>query len=133
MRPVHRLVDRRLVKTLVMVQAMMVVIVALLAGLLLDRTVAVSAGLGALVYWLAGVFFAWQTFKSSGATASKKIVSGMYVGLAGKFAIVTLGLLAIFLWVRPLSMLAVVIGFACIQMTSWVVPIVLLKRTPKTV
>lgn len=132
MPPVFRIVDRQVAKTLVIIQAFMIPIAALIAGLIQDSTAALSAGLGALVYWLATCFFAWQTFKQSGARASEHIVGGMYKGLAGKFAIVTVGLVAIFMWVKPISMLAVIGGFLLVQMVSWLMPLVLLKRRTKT-
>ena len=95
MRRSPQLVDRRLAKALAVLQAMMIPVAALLAGLIADATAAKSAALGALVYWLASSFFGWQAFKSSGARASRQIVSNMYLGLIGKFVIVIVGLILI--------------------------------------
>ena len=122
MRRSPQLVDRRLAKALAVFQAMMIPVAALLAGLIADATAAKSAALGALVYWLASGYFSWQAFRSSGARASRQILSNMYLGLIGKFLIVVVGLILILSCVSPLSMVAVLGGFLLVQAMSWVAP-----------
>ena len=122
MRRSPQLVDRRLAKALAVLQAMMIPVAALLAWLIHDVTAAKSAALGALVYWLASSYFAWQAFRSSGARASRQILSNMYLGLIGKFLIVVVGLILILSCVSPLSMVAVLGGFLLVQAMSWVAP-----------
>ena len=51
MRRSPQLVDRRLAKALAVLQAMMIPVAALLAGLIHDVTAAKGAALGALVFW----------------------------------------------------------------------------------
>jgi len=48
-----RLIDRRLAKALVLLQACMIPVSALIGWVLKDSTAALSAALGALVCWLA--------------------------------------------------------------------------------
>lgn len=122
MRRSPQLVDRRLAKALAVLQAMMIPVAALLAGLIADATAAKSAALGALVYWLASSYFSWQAFRSSRARASRQILSNMYLGLIGKFLIVVVGLILILSCVSPLSMVAVLGGFLLLQAMSWVAP-----------
>jgi len=55
-----RLIDRRLAKALVYLQAFMIPVSALIAWLVSDTTAALSAALGALVCWLASSYFSWQ-------------------------------------------------------------------------
>lgn len=118
----QRLVDRRLAKALVVFQALMIPVAAVLAWLIQDAIAAKSAALGALVYWLASSYFAWQSFKSSGARASRQILSNMYLGLMGKFVIVVVGLILILNSISPVSMVAVLGGFMLVQAMSWVAP-----------
>ncbi|WP_374294266.1 ATP synthase subunit I [Acinetobacter sp.] len=122
MRRSPQLVDRRLAKALAVLQAMMIPVAALLAWLIHDVTAAKSAALGALVYWFASSYFAWQAFRSSGARASRQILSNMYLGLIGKFVIVVVGLILILSCVSPISMVAVLGGFLLVQAMSWVAP-----------
>ena len=125
---INRLVDRRLAKALFIFQALMIPISALLGWLIQDIVAAKSAALGALVYWLASSYFAWQSFRTSGARASKEILNNMYQGLIGKFVIVVVGLIVILSSVSPLSMVAVLGGFLLVQAMSWVAPFWLAKR-----
>ena len=117
-----RLIDRRLAKALVFLQACMIPVAALLAWLIKDTTAALSAVLGALVCWLAHCYFAWQSFRTAGARASKQVMLNMYRGMLGKFAIVIVGFILILSNVKPLSPAALFCGFILVQAMSWVAP-----------
>ena len=101
-----RLIDRRLATALVFLQACMIPVAALLAWLIKDTTAALSAALGALVCWLAHCYFAWQSFRTAGARASRQVMLNMYRGMLGKFAIVIVGFILILSNVKPLSAVA---------------------------
>ena len=117
-----RLIDRRLAKALVFLQACMIPVAALLAWLIKDTTAALSAALGALVCWLANCYFAWQSFRIAGARASRQVMLNMYRGMLGKFAIVIVGFILILSNVKPLSAVALFCGFILVQAMSWVAP-----------
>ena len=117
-----RLIDRRLAKALVLLQACMIPVAALLAWAIKDTTAALSAVLGALVCWLAHCYFAWQSFRTAGARASKQVMLNMYRGMLGKFAIVIVGFILILSNVKPLSSVALFCGFILVQAMSWVAP-----------
>ncbi|NKG35498.1 ATP synthase subunit I [Acinetobacter junii] len=117
-----RMIDRRLAKALVFLQACMIPVSALLAWLIKDTTAALSAALGALVCWLAHCYFAWQSFRTAGARASKQVMLNMYRGMLGKFAIVIVGFILILSNVKPLSPVALFSGFILVQAMSWVAP-----------
>ena len=118
----RRLIDRRLAKALVFLQACMIPVVALLAWMMKDTTAALSAALGALVCWLAHCYFAWQSFRTAGARASRQVMLNMYRGMLGKFAIVIVGFILILSNVKPLSAVALFCGFILVQAMSWVAP-----------
>ena len=122
MSPTSRMIDRRLAKALVFLQACMIPVAALLAWLIKDTTAALSAALGALVCWLAHCYFAWQSFRTAGARASKQVMLNMYRGMLGKFAIVIVGFILILSNVKPLSAVALFCGFILVQAMSWVAP-----------
>ena len=117
-----RLIDRRLAKALVLLQAFMIPVSALIAWMVKDSTAAISAALGALVCWLASCYFSWQSFRAAGAKASQQILSNMYRGLLGKFAIVIVGFVLILINVKPLSAGALFCGFILVQTMTWVAP-----------
>ncbi|TVT81341.1 MULTISPECIES: ATP synthase subunit I [Acinetobacter] len=117
-----RMIDRRLAKALVFLQACMIPVAALLAWVIKDTTAALSAALGALVCWLAHCYFAWQSFRTAGARASKQVMLNMYRGMLGKFAIVIVGFILILSNVKPLSPVALFCGFILVQAMSWVAP-----------
>ena len=116
------MIDRRLATALVFLQACMIPVAALLAWLIKDTTAALSAALGALVCWLAYCYFAWQSFRTAGARASKQVMLNMYRGMLGKFAIVIVGFILILSNVKPLSPVALFSGFILVQAMSWVAP-----------
>ena len=122
MRQTNRLIGRRLAKALVYLQALMIPVSALIAWVLKDTTAALSATLGALICWLASCYFSWQSFRAAGARASKQVLSNMYRGLMGKFAIVIVGFILILSNVKPLSPVALFCGFILVQAMSWVAP-----------
>ena len=117
-----RLIDRRLAKALVFLQACMIPVAALLAWVIKDTTAALSAALGALVCWLAHCYFAWQSFRTAGARASRQVMLNMYRGMLGKFVIVIVGFILILSNVKPLSPVALFCGFILVQAMSWVAP-----------
>ena len=117
-----RLIDRRLAKALVYLQAFMIPFSDLVAWVLKDSTAALSAALGALICWLASCYFSWQSFRAAGARASKQVLSNMYRGLMGKFAIVIVGFILILCNVKPLSPVALFCGFILVQAMSWIAP-----------
>ncbi|MBC69004.1 MULTISPECIES: ATP synthase subunit I [Acinetobacter] len=117
-----RMIDRRLAKALVFLQACMIPVAALLAWAIKDTTAALSAALGALVCWLAHCYFAWQSFRTAGARASKQVMLNMYRGMLGKFTIVIVGFILILSNVKPLSPVALFSGFILVQAMSWVAP-----------
>lgn len=117
-----RMIDRRLAKALVLIQACMIPVSALIALVLKDTTAAYSAALGALVCWLASSYFSWQSFRTAGARATKQVLLNMYRGMMGKFAIVIVGFILILSNVKPLSAVALFCGFILVQAMSWVAP-----------
>lgn len=117
-----RMIDRRLAKALVFLQALTIPVATLIAWVLKDSVVAKSIALGGLVCWLAHCYFAWQSFRVAGARASKQVLSNMYRGMMGKFAIVIVGLILILSNVKPLSSVALFCGFILVQAMSWVAP-----------
>ena len=117
-----RLIDRRLAKALVLLQAFMIPVSGLLAWAVKDTTAAISAALGALVCWLASCYFSWQSFRTAGARASQQVYLNMFRGLMGKFVIVIVGFVLILSSVKPLSAGALFCGFILVQAMSWVAP-----------
>ena len=116
------MIERRLAKALVLLQALMIPVSALIAWVLKDATAALSAALGALVCWIASSYFSWQSFRAVGARASKQVLSNMYRGMMGKFAIVIVGFILILSNVKPLSAVALFCGFILVQCMTWFAP-----------
>ena len=117
-----RMIDRRLAKALVFLQALMIPVSAVIAWVLKDSTAALSAALGAFICWLASCYFSWQSFRSAGARASKQVLANMYRGMMGKLTIVIVGFILILSSVKPLSPVALFCGFILVQAMSWVAP-----------
>ena len=126
-----RLIDRRLAKALVFLQALMIPVSGLLAWAVMDTTAAISAALGALVCWLASCYFSWQSFRTAGARASQQVYLNMFRGLMGKFVIVIVGFVLILSSVKPLSAGALFCGFILVQAMSWVAPFLVSRQNKR--
>ncbi|MDO4223583.1 MAG: ATP synthase subunit I [Acinetobacter sp.] len=124
-----RLIDRRLAKTLIILQSLMIPCIAILSWLIWGQAVAINATSGAIVAWLASCYFAWQSFRVAGASASKQMLANMYKGMIGKFVIVVVGFILILTSVKPLLGVALFCGFILIQSVSWFAPYVLAKMS----
>lgn len=124
MRQIGRLIDRRLAKTLVILQVSIIPFIGLIAGFVWSFHIALNAVCGAVVCWLASSYFAWQSFRTAGASASKQILSNMYKGMIGKFVILIVGFIVILTNVKPVSGVALFCGFILVQSMSWFAPIV---------
>ena len=124
----NRLVDRRLAKALVSLQAVMIPVAALIAWVMKDEYAAINAALGSSVCWLASSYFSWQAFRAAGAKASQRVLSNMYRGLLGKFAIVIVGFILILSNVKPLIPAALFGGFILVQAMSWIAPYCIARR-----
>jgi len=84
---------------------------------------ALSALLGGFIAWLPNMYFALRAFRYRGARAAHKIVRSFYAGAFGKM-ILTMALFAIvFIKIKPLSALALFVGFIAVQTINWVVPL----------
>lgn len=77
-----------------------------------------------LVHWSAGLLRAILRGNPSElqVRASKQVLSNMYRGMLGKFAIMIVGFILILSNVKPLSPLALLFGFILVQAMSWVAP-----------
>ena len=95
-----------------------------LVGLFWGQDAAVGAFLGGLTVWFPNCYFAFRAFKHRGARAARLIVRSFYTGAAGKMLLTAVMFTMIFVNVRPLNAPAVFIGFALVQMLSWVVPLI---------
>lgn len=126
-----RLIDRRLAKSLVFLQALMIPVSALIAWIIQDLTAAKSMALGAFVCWLASSYFSWQSFKVAGARASQQVLSNMYKGMMGKLTILIVGFILILSNVKPLSPVALFCGFMLVQAMSWVAPFWVARQQKK--
>lgn len=117
------LVDRRLPRQLIRIQALMIPAVVLLAWGMAGTTAASNAAAGAVLAWAGSAYFAWQAFRQAGARQARQVVGQFYRGMIGKFVLTVLGFIVIFAGLRPLSAPWVLAGFALVQGMAWVYPL----------
>ncbi len=115
----------RVIKLILLGQFLAMLIVGLVGLVLGGSLVGLSAALGGSIAWLPNVYFALRAFRYRGARAAQKIVRSFYAGAFGKM-ILTMAMFAIvFIKVKPISALALFVGFAIVQTMNWIVPIVI--------
>jgi len=118
----------RVIKLILFGQFLAMILVGF-GGLLMDGQLSgLSAMYGGLIAWLPNMYFALRAFRYRGARAAQKIVRSFYAGAFGKM-ILTMAMFAIvFIKVKPISALALFIGFAIVQTMNWIVPLLVAVR-----
>lgn len=115
----------RVIKLILLGQFFAMLIVGLAGWLIGGMLTGYSAALGGLIAWVPNMYFALRAFRYRGARAAQKIARSFYAGAFGKM-ILTMAMFAIvFIQVKPLSALALFVGFAIVQTMNWFVPIVI--------
>jgi len=113
----------RVIKLILFGQFLAMILVGACGFLVVGPLSGQSALLGGLIAWLPNTYFALRAFRYRGARAAQKIVRSFYAGAFGKM-ILTMAMFAIvFIKVKPLSALALFIGFALVQTMNWSVPL----------
>jgi len=114
----------RVVKLILIGQFLAMILVGAVGFTQAGKIAGMSAFLGGLIAWVPNMYFALRAFKYHGARLAHKIVRSFYAGAFGKY-ILTMGMFAIvFMKVKPLSPLALLIGFAVVMAMVWIVPFV---------
>jgi F0F1-type ATP synthase assembly protein I len=106
---------------LVVAQAGMILLVAVVVFVCLGLLTARSAAIGALISWLASSYVAFKAFRHGGNP--RLMLAGFYQGLLGKFVIIAAGFFVAFRSVSPLSPVAMLLGFIAVQAVGWVYPL----------
>lgn len=99
------------VKRFVIWQSLVLVALAVMAILVLDRSVAWSTTVGATIAYLAQLYLTLQTFRVDAAVAPHLAVRAFYRGVAGRLTIVTVLFAAAFLYLPWLRAPALFLGF----------------------
>ena len=107
-------------KRFILGQSLALVALALLAILALDRLVAWSIMVGALIAYLGQLYMTLQTFRVDAAMAPHLAVRSFYRGVAGRWTIVTVLFALAFLYLPWLIAPALFLGFGVILITQWI-------------
>jgi ATP synthase protein I len=109
--PVHR----------IMAAQLLILLIATLLLIIIDKVVAYSAGLGGLIAILPHTYFAISVFRHRGAKSASAIAKSSYRGEVGKYVLTCIGFALLFSFVKPVIGLAVFGGFCAmlvIQITG---------------
>lgn len=120
--------SRLLVRRLITVQLILVVVLPVIA-LYSGPVAAYSVLIGALTCFVPNLYFVYRAFKFSGARSAKKILRSFYAGESIKILLTAVLFGLVFALVKPLSILAVFAGYIAIQATSWLTPLLTIRRT----
>ncbi len=107
--------DRRFVKKILASQLVMALLLA--AGFrLLGPVEGISGLIGGLIAAIANGIFAFWVFRPYGAQHTGKLVSRFYGAELLKMAIIAIAFLGTFLWVEPLSPVALFVCFIVVHL-----------------
>jgi len=115
----------RVIKLILVGQFLAMLVVGAVGMLTGGSLTGFSALLGGLIAWLPNTYFAIRAFRYRGARAAQKIVRSFYAGAFGKMMLTMAMFAVVFIKVKPLSALALFVGFALVQTMNWIVPIII--------
>jgi len=84
---------------------------------------ALSAAAGGLASLIPNLYFAYRTFKYSGARSAQLIVRSFYSGEAIKLVMTALIFALVFKYLKTLNVAALFGGFIMVQMAVWLTPL----------
>lgn len=119
--------NRLLVRKLVIAQLILVIVLPLLC-LAIDIVTAYSVLIGTLIYFVPNLYFVYRAFKFSGARSARMILRSFYAGESIKLFMTAILFGLTFALVKPISVLAVFSGFIAIQATSWLTPLLTIRK-----
>ena len=112
----------RVVKLLLIWQLIVALGLAVVASFW-GRSAAIGTLSGGVIVWLPNCYFAYRAFRYRGARAARQIVRSFYAGVTGKIILTSALFIVVFVNLKPLNAPAVFIGFICVQMLNWIVPL----------
>jgi len=104
--------------SVIVLQSAVTVLIGLLFWLLQGWQAAYSAWFGGLTAVIPNVYFTYKAFQYFGARSMVAIVQSLWAGEMGKLILTAVFFAVLFLGVKPLSALAVFVGYILVQMTS---------------
>lgn len=119
--------NRLIVRKLVIAQLILVIVLPLLC-LAIDIVTAYSVLIGTLIYFVPNLYFVYRAFKFSGARSARMILRSFYAGESIKLFMTAILFGLTFALVKPISVLAVFSGFIAIQATSWLTPLLTIRK-----
>ena len=114
----HMAVIRRLLLVQVLVAAVFPVVM-----LPFGTNAALSAAAGGLASLIPNLYFAYRTFRYSGARSAQMIVRSFYSGEAVKLVMTALIFALVFKYLKTLNVAAMFGGFIMVQMAVWLTPL----------
>ncbi len=118
---------RLLVRRLVITQLVLVIVLPLLC-LFINRVTAYSVLIGTLIFFVPNLYFVYRAFKFSGARSANMILRSFYAGESIKLLMTAILFGLTFALVKPISVMAVFAGFIAIQATSWLTPLLTIRK-----
>ncbi|HCJ27977.1 MAG TPA: F0F1 ATP synthase subunit I [Pseudomonas sp.] len=124
--PLHRLPVARVL----VVQAVVALIMAIVCGLLFGLVAGYSGLLGGLIALSANVYFAFKAFRYFGARSAKAIVQSLWAGEMGKQILAAALFALVFVGVKPLQPAALFVGYLLV-LGAGASALLLMKNNPK--
>lgn len=84
---------------------------------------ALSAAAGGLASLIPNLYFAYRTFRYSGARSAQMILRSFYSGEAIKLVMTALIFAVVFKYLKTLNVAALFGGFIMVQMAVWLTPL----------
>lgn len=110
------------IRRLLMVQLLVAVLFPLVM-LPFGMNAALSAAAGGLASLIPNLYFAYRTFKYSGARSAQMILRSFYSGEAIKLVMTALIFAVVFKYLKTLNVAALFGGFIMVQMAVWLTPL----------
>lgn len=100
------------------IQAVVALLLIVVASVAQGKVSAISAGLGAAIALLANLYFMYKAFKFYGARSMAAIVQSFWMGQAGKIFLTAVLFALVFIAVKPLDVVFLFASYIVVHVTS---------------
>lgn len=110
------------VKKLLYIQVLMLVVSLIILLLLgIDQLTVNSVCIGALINIVPSAYFTYYAFRYAGAQSAALVARSFYRGEAVKFILTVMMFAGVFIWIKPLNVMALFIAYIATVIVSWLV------------
>jgi ATP synthase protein I len=121
-------IKRTEIQKIAALQSLIIAITAII-GWQWDKSLALAIIYGSAIFIIPNTYFAWKSFRFSGAAQSKLVIQSFYTGQTTKFVLTVIMFVVLFAIVKPVSVAVVFLSYGLNALFHVVVTAVVLNKS----